>query len=313
MRKILVTGGFGYLGGRICTFLKDKGYSITIFERKDNADLPSWVKDMKIVYGDITDASSFNNCFRNINSVIHLAAVNEKVCETNPRLAYLVNCLGTQNALEEAKKAGCKKFIYLSTFHIYGQGHGRITESTVPNPTHLYGLTHFIGEQLCKKYTGENFRTIMLRFSNGIGAPAALSVDRWSLVVNELCKSAILNKKVELKSSGTQLRDFVSIDDLCSMIYLALSIKDSKLGDGIFNVGSGKSVSVKEIAELVAKEYRNMYNQEAELIIPKTEQEKSEPLQYVIDKARAIGFNPSTDLREEIRKTLKACEGFKKS
>ncbi|MFH1840196.1 MAG: NAD(P)-dependent oxidoreductase [Nanoarchaeota archaeon] len=308
--NILITGAFGYLGGRISLFFKKEGHEVSILSRRESDQVPNWVKDFKIIFGDVTDIDSLKSCCNDIDLVIHLAAINEIDCVNNPKLAYLVNCLGTQNMLEVAKLAGCSRFIYFSTFHVYGLSEGIIDESTVPNPTHLYGITHLVGEQLCKKYFDNEFRTIILRLSNGIGAPIDLNVNRWSLIINELCKFAVIDKKVELKSSGTQLRDFISIKDICQALNLFLNDKLSPKKNNIFNVGSGESISIKEVAKLIVEEYEQIYGSEIKLIIPSSDDNSFSQLKFRIDKIKQIGFNPTTNIKEEIKETLRLCEEF---
>lgn len=307
--KILITGGFGYIGGRLSQFLKIQKHDLTILANKGKKNIPVWAKGINIFYGDITDKNSLKNCFNGIDVIIHLASVNEIVCEKDPSKAYIVNCIGTQNVLEEAKNSGCKKFIYLSTFHVYGKNEGVISETLCPDPKSVYGITRLTGEQLCKKYSDENFKTIIIRLSNGIGAPADLLVDRWSLIMNELCKSAVTSQKIELKSPGYQYRDFIAIWDICLFIGILIN---KKLADKteIYNLGSGKAVMIKDVAQMINQVYIKTYNKNLKIIIPKDDGKRYNKLIFSIAKAKKIGFKPKTNLKNEIKNTLLACEWF---
>jgi len=198
VKKILITGGLGYVGGRVANYLKEKEpYAhILLTTRKKNRKLPQWTEKFSILEMDILDESSIVNCLkdRDIDIILHLAALNEIDSMRDPKLALEVNTKGTYRLLDIAYKTGIKKFIYFSTFHVYGDVLGSvITEETPTRPFHPYAITHRAAEDFVnyfKHYHG--MKTLMFRLSNGYGYPMHKEVNRWTLVFNDLSNTEIL-------------------------------------------------------------------------------------------------------------------------
>ena len=149
--NILITGGLGYVGGRVANYLKEKEPHTHIFltTRNRNRKLPQWSEKFTILEMDILNESSIVNCLKgkNIDIIIHLAALNEIDSMKDPKLALEVNTKGTYKLLDLACKAGIKNFIYFSTFHVYGDVlESVITEETPTRPFHPYAITHRAAE-----------------------------------------------------------------------------------------------------------------------------------------------------------------------
>lgn len=106
--RILVTGGFGYLGSHVSDFFLKKGHEVRILSRTGHPELATWSKQFEVLIGDISDYSSIENCCRNIDTVIHTAALNEVDCKTKDKEALLVNGLGTRHLLGDAYKNDVK-------------------------------------------------------------------------------------------------------------------------------------------------------------------------------------------------------------
>ena len=117
---VLITGGFGYLGGRIATELASKpGLAIRLGSRKIQLP-PTWLPQAEVAAMNILDPASLMSAMQGVRVVVHLAAMNENECLADPNKATLINTLGTLNVLQAAIDAGVKRFIYFSTAHIYG-------------------------------------------------------------------------------------------------------------------------------------------------------------------------------------------------
>lgn len=306
--NILITGASGYLGSRLAEHLQKK-HNVRGLVRNSYV---SSLDNCDIWRGDVTEPIFLfdkldNNICEDIDVVIHCAAINEKVAEDNPAQAFVVNCTGTYNMLKCAKEYGVKKFIYLSTFHVYGLNEGTINENTPLNPKSVHGKTHLIGENYCRLFDDENFKTIILRFANGIGKPVHYDVKRWDVVVNECCHSAILKNEINMKSDGRVLRDFVAISDLCQAI--DIMIKKNNLGDGIFNVGSGKSTTVKQVVDMIVEECDYIYGKKVKLTCPRS-QRKIIPMRYDVSKLKKLGYKSKTNVRNEIIETLQLCSDY---
>ena len=316
--NILITVGLGYVGGRIANYLKEKEphTHILVTTRNRNRKLPQWAEKFTILKMDILDESSIANCLRDkdINIIIHLAALNEIDSMKDPKLALEVNTKGTYRLLDLANKKGIKNFIYFSTFHVYGDIlEPVISEETPTRPFHPYAITHRAAEDFVnyfKHYYG--MKTLIFRLSNGYGYPMHKEVNRWTLVFNNLCKQAVTEGKILLKSSGRQYRDFVSLHDVARAVHHFVFIIPDGWGDGLYNLGGNCSMSVLEVAQKISDMYRSKYKKEIKI---KTKQDDnnlfvSKPVKYDIEKLMGTGFTLKGDMFFEIEKTMDLCKEF---
>ena len=301
--NILVTGGFGYLGSHICDYFSKKGHSIRILSRTNHSELSSWSKQFEIQLGDISEYESIENCCRNIDVVIHAAAMNEVECREKYREALLVNGLGTRDILEDAYRNKVQRFVYLSTFHIYGPPKTEIiTEETLPDPLNSYSLTHYVAESYCQQFNAENkLKCYILRISNGYGAPLFKSVNRWTLVLNDLCSMAYHENRIVLRSKGTQERDFVGIKDILQGIDIFAKKEIQNKENSIYNLGSGQNISILSLANTVADVYQERYGKEIPVETPSNalEPDIQNAFHFSIEKIKSTGYQPTSNLKEE--------------
>lgn len=154
--RFLITGGFGYLGSYCAEYLKSKGNEVTILGRKIPVYMEQWAKKFNIITGDITEENLSGKIPTDrYDCVIHFAAANEVKCKNNPKEAIVINTFGTENILNICEKLNIKRFIYISTFHVYGNSilNGVVNEKNNIETSSLYGMTHYFGELLTKSYT----------------------------------------------------------------------------------------------------------------------------------------------------------------
>ncbi|MFC1937088.1 NAD-dependent epimerase/dehydratase family protein [Chloroflexota bacterium] len=302
--RILVTGGFGYLGSHVSSYLFTRGHEVRIFSRTSHPELSEWSKQFELITGDISDYSSVENCCRGIDVVIHIAALNEVDCKTKDKESLLVNGLGTRNLLDDAHKNNVKKFIYFSTFHVYGiPKTGVITEETLPDPINNYSITHYLAERYCRQFEVERkVKSYILRISNGYGAPLFKSIRRWTLVLNDLCSTAFVQEKIILKSRGIQERDFIGIRDILQGVEIFVDKDIEDQGNNVYNLGGGWNVSIISLANAVAEVYEERYNKNIKIEIS---EDAAEPdikvsFKFSIDKIRKLGYRPTSVIRKEI-------------
>jgi UDP-glucose 4-epimerase len=292
---LLVTGARGYLGGRLLR------------------DLPG----SRAVLADITDADAFREALHEAgpaSALVHLAGANELVCAADITRGFLVNATSLTSVVRAAKEYGVRRVILFSTFHVYGETRdgGTISEATVPVPVHPYGITKLAGEHVARiAARRDGVELAIVRLSNGVGAPVAGDISRWSLVALDLCRQAHEHGVLALKSSGVQRRDFVSVADIVAAVEVLLGADAATLADPVFNLGSGTTTSVRELAGIVASEYRAAYGAAVELRAPAPDG-PAPTFHYDVTKLRALGFVPHTDLHREMRETLSFCERFRR-
>jgi UDP-glucose 4-epimerase len=308
---VLVTGGLGYLGGRISKFLaQNTDYQLRLGIYRQRSEVPDWLKNVSLVHLDLQCDDALDQICKGVKSIVHLAALNEIDSAQDPIKALSVNGGGTLKLLQAAERAGVLRFIYFSTAHVYGAPLvGNITEQTLPKPVHPYAITHRTAEDFVLAYHSQKKLTgVVLRLSNGFGAPVAPDVNRWTLLVNDLCRQAVTNGKLVLRSSGLQLRDFVTLEDVCRCVQHYLHLSPAMLEDGVFNVGGKCAMTVWEMAERIASRCKQTLGMSVstERQEPRPG-ETSEKLDYCVDKLYKTGFKIIGNAEREIDSTLLFC------
>ena len=213
MKKVLITGGCGYLGARLSKYLAESGYGVSVFCRSDPRKYDAWTALMEDVsVGDIRDETSVSKLVeKDYDAVIHLISLDHRKSEDNPSLVSSINVMPTWNLLDKFVKKGLKKFIYFSTIHVYGKLPNEIiTEDRISSPQNAYGLTHLLSENICNYFNEKTATTcINVRLSNSYGSPVFEENNCWWLVINELCKIAFEQNEIKLLSDGSPQRDFI--------------------------------------------------------------------------------------------------------
>ncbi len=313
MSTVLITGGTGFVGGRIARALSAT-HTVILSSRKnpDSKILLAHGAARGIMHQQLLDTTSFPG---DIDSVIHMAALNEWDCVSNPSEAIRVNIDETRIILDNAIKHGAKEFIYFSTAHAYGQLTGRVTEERLPAPVHPYAITHRAAEDYVNAAgIQKKINTVCLRLSNSFGAPVVPTVNRWTLLANDLAKQAIEKKQLTLLSNGCQYRDFISLSDVTAVVSEMISNGISNLKHPMYNLGSGQSMRVIDMANLIVSVHKELYNQELPIILPEGAIQTTEPgLQFDVSLLESAGFKMKNDFRAEIKNLLQFCrEHFSK-
>ena len=311
MAKVLITGGSGYIGGRLVQALvEEPRFQLRLGSRQPLVSRPAWPEAAEIVPLDLLSQEDLNAACRGVRYVIHLAALNEIESLANPEEALRINGLGSVKLLEAAKRAGVERFIYFSTAHVYGAPLvGIITEESLPRPHHPYAITHKVAEDfVLAAHDQKTIQGIVLRLSNGFGAPAA-NVNRWTLIVNDLCRQAVTTGKLVLKSSGLQWRDFITLTDVARSVQHLLNLPASACQDGLFNLGGECSLQIITLAQRIADRASRVLGFTPPIQRPEPGPTESfQPLEYRIDKLKSTGFTLNRNIDEEIDATLHFCK-----
>jgi UDP-glucose 4-epimerase len=251
---------------------------------------------------NLIDESTIVDVCKDIDIIVHAATYDERKIAKNPKEAVLVNAYGTKLLINDALNCGVKKFIYLSTFHVYGKSNGYINEDTQTIPLGDYGMTHLFAELYCKQYAEQKKMSfIITRSTNGIGVPASNDIDKWYLVLNDFCKSAFEQQKITLKTDGMQYRDFISITDVASGIETLIKDNPSVNNCEIYNISSQVIVTIRELVGIVADAYLKRYGKNVTIVIPETgEVNMGERLFIDSSKLRKLGWSSSVSIVETI-------------
>jgi len=310
--KVLVTGGFGYLGGRVAQFLAQSTQDEILLGTRIHANPPSWLPQAGVVSTRWNAPTQLLEISAGVDVIVHLAGMNAQDCVDDPVSALEINALATARLLQAAVGSGVKRFIYVSTAHVYGNPLvGTITEETCPVSLHPYATSHRAGEDAVRRaHRQVAIEGIVIRLSNAFGAPVHKEANCWMLLVNDLCRQAVTTGRMVLQTSGTQRRDFIALTDACRAIGHLLRLPVEKLGDGLFNVGGAWAPTILEMTQHVAARIHVVTGNRPEILRKEDPQtESSEILDYGMKKLIGTGFsvNGSGVIDREIDALIRFC------
>jgi len=305
-KTILITGGFGFLGGRLGQYLSEN-YNVILGSRSDQND-PHWLSTVKTLKIGWDNETSLNDACHLVDIVIHASGLNAQECSSDPEKALLVNGVYTQNLVKAAINQSVKKIIYLSTAHVYSDNLlGVITEDTPTTNIHPYATSHVAGEEAIllavrKKY----IEGVVVRIANAFGSPVSKDVNCWMLLVNDLCKQAVVERSLTLNSDIKTVRDFVTIRDLCSVIELL--IEDDNASN-VVNIGSGKAAcTIGKMAAKIQSNCLNVLGFEPPIILKQKPSRDKNSLQFKSNYLDNVDFNFTNDFDIEIRELIHFCK-----
>jgi UDP-glucose 4-epimerase len=279
-RRVLVTGGSGFIGRRVVSELTAEGAQVRVVDLKPHHD-----SSVELVQGDIADPAVLEEAFRGgLDSVVHLAAVTSVLRSLEqPKLTFKTNVEGTAMVLEAAREAGVSSLAFASTNAVTGPMEApAITEAATLRPLTPYGSTKAAAEMLMSAYTASyGVRCACLRLTNVYG-PGMQAKDS---IVARLMRAIRLGSTFEIYGDGTQVRDYVHVADVVAGMRLALS---NEVWQGPVVIGAGESLSVLDVIEAV----RSVTG--AELEVTHGPARAGEMPAVIVDnsRARAAGWSP---------------------
>ena len=245
----IVTGGAGFIGSNIAKHLVSTGHNVTIFDdlsngKKDNLD--SIIDKINFVNGDIRNFELLKNTLKNTDGVFHEAALASVQESFSKQQEYHdVNVKGTENILKLSKEFGFK-IVYASSSSIYGNPTKiPIEEDDPKNPINPYAQTKLDDENLAIKYAQMGVRVIGLRYFNVFGERQSPT---YAGVIKKFVKKVRNNEPPIINGDGQQTRDFVYVGDVVQANILAMK---SNVDYGFFNIGTGSSITILELANLI--------------------------------------------------------------
>lgn len=290
--RVLIAGGCGFVGGRLATHLTEGGCLVRLGSRQLVMP-PSWLPEAEITKLDWDDASALENSCADADVVIQASGMNAQDCAADPLAALSFNAIATARLASAALRAGVKRFLYLSTVHVYSSSlEGVITEDTCPKNTDSYAASHLAGEYAILDLNKKgHFKTTVLRLSNAFGAPVHKDVNCWMLLVNDLCRQAHQIGKIVLHGNGQQRRDFIALKDVCNVIEELIINKSHTDIPEVINVVSGNSLSVIAMAEVVQKRCAEILGYSPEIEISNVKKDKDQPpLLFKTERLENLGF-----------------------
>jgi len=303
--KSIITGGAGFIGSHLCERLVKEGHKVIVldnFSLGKKSNLKNISNKVKIVKRDIKNLKSINNLFKDVQNVFHLAALADIVPSIeNPDEYYNTNVTGTYNVLKASINNRVKRFIYTASSSCYGIPNKFPTkENSEISPQYPYALTKRLGEELVIHFANiYKLNATSLRLFNVYG-PRARTSGNYGAVFGVFLAQKIAKKPFTIVGDGTQTRDFTFVSDVTEAMLKVQ--KKSNLRGNIFNVGSGKTVSVNKIAkELGGKKKR----------IPKRPGEPDVTFADISKIKRKTGWKPKISIKEGIKVMLNNLDDWK--
>lgn len=308
--KILITGGFGYLGSRLAQFLANQASREIFLGSRQESIAPCWLPQAKVIKTLWDSPAALEETCRGMDMVIHLAGMNAQDCMKDSVAALNANAVATAQLLRSSILQKVKRFIYFSTAHVYGSPLvGVITEDVCPVNLHPYASSHRAGEDVVRAASqrGE-IESVVVRLSNAYGTPVHKGVNCWMLLVNDCCRQAVMTRQIVLHSNGIQRRDFITLSDTVRAIDHFVMCPAEALGNGLFNLGGGGAFRVIDMVEYIAKRCLIVLGYKPLILFSRINLDNtSQPLDYSIDKLLNTSFELEGRINDEIDGTLKFC------
>jgi UDP-glucose 4-epimerase len=292
-RKVLVTGGAGFIGSNLVRLLVEQGVMVRVLDNlstgyiKNIENLP-----VEFVQGNICDVNLVKNAVDGMDTIFHLAAhIGNVKSLKHPQEDAQINVLGTVNLLEAARKAGVQRIVYSSSAAIFGELLTMpIAEDHPQNPDSPYGVSKLAAEKYMLTFAKlYNMTVICLRYFNVYGIHQRY--DAYGNVIPIFAESLMMGKPVTIYGNGEQTRDFVNVKDVAKANFLAATRAQQT---GVYNLGSGFDITINKLAsycqeasEIKAVEVVNAPPRRGEVLHCRAD----------ISKARSdLGFEPSPDI-----------------
>lgn len=247
MKKILVTGGAGFIGSTLVPMLIEKNYEVRVLDNLSvgtEATLANY--PVELIVGDIRDKSVTQRAATGVDGIVHLAAHTNVIdSQSKPWEDMEVNVGGTLNMLIAARDQGVERFVMASSNAPVGECTPPIDESKPARPLSPYGASKLAGEGYCSAFHGSyGLGTVVLRFANVYGPKSGHK----SSVVAKFIREAMTSGVLTIYGDGKQTRDFIYAEDLCRAIQAGLETDSS--GE-TYQIATGVETSVLTLAQMV--------------------------------------------------------------
>jgi UDP-glucose 4-epimerase len=299
--KAIVTGGAGFIGSHVVDTLLTDGIQVTVLDnfstgRSENLNHVS--KKINLIDCDLAVQGEWIKHVNETDWVIHLAALADIVPSIQQPEAYFrANVNGTFNVLQAAKAAEVKRFIYIASSSCYGIPDKYPTpENAEIRPQYPYALAKRLGEELVMHWAQVyNFPALSLRFFNVYG-PRSRTSGTYGAVFGVFLGQKLADKPYTVVGDGEQTRDFTYVTDIAQAILA--SARSERAGE-IYNVGSGATVSVNRLVELLGGE---------KVYIPKRPGEPDSTFADISKIRRELGWEPQVSIEEGVAEILNHIE-----
>lgn len=312
-KKILVTGGFGYVGSRLTPHLLGLGHHVRVIDLllytkagvealKKEASFPKWKDRFELIEGDIRDPATVAQAVKGMDTVIHLAAIsNDPTGDIDEILTRQVNFDAVGLLLAAARAAGMKRFINASSSSVFGiKDVPDVTEQLEPEPITFYSKFKMLSEWLVTAAAAPDFCTVNIRPATICGYSPR---QRFDLTVNKLTADA-LRKRVITVHGGEQRRPNVGMSDAINLYGILTQTDPTLINGRTFNFGF-ENLKVIEIAKLIQAEVKDL-NVEIKVTDTLDQRDYHISSKKILD---VLGYQPVSSIRAEVANLRQALDG----
>jgi UDP-glucose 4-epimerase len=250
MKKVLLTGGAGFIGSHVADHLLEKGCAVTIYDNLSFGSRNHILDDVEFIEGDIADRDSVFSLFNEhtFDTVIHLAAIHFiPYCNQHPNLACRTNVEGTQNIFDAALASGkIERLFTASTAAVYPDMPGPIPETTIRGPMDVYGMTKSANEEQAAIFSRRSETHVSIgRFFNAVGGR-----ETNPHLVPDILKRIITSDTIEIGNTAPK-RDYIDVRDMARAVIAFVNGNQSSLDT--CNIGTGLIFDVEEIVSIISE------------------------------------------------------------
>lgn len=308
--NVLVTGGCGFIGHHLAKALVDRGDRVTVLDNFSTGFRERLPQGARLVEGDIRDRALLDRLFgeERFDLVFHTAALARiQPSIQDPVTSHDVNVNGTHALLDASRRHGVRRFVYSSSSSVYGPSAALpYREDMSADPRNPYAMQKWMGEELCRLYAHVyGLDTVCLRYFNVYG-PGMIPDGAYCTVLSIFQRQLSCGERLTITGDGTQRRDFTHVTDIVAG-NLAAADAPGRLDGEAFNLGYGRNVSVREIAETMLAAHGRSYDDGATHLPPRPNETPATLADH--GKARAaLGWTPTVAFEQGLAALLAAPE-----
>lgn len=263
-KKVLVTGGAGFIGSSLVPALLEQGAQVTVLDDLSTGSIDNLVavfEKITFIKGSITDYETCLQAAYDQSIVFHLAAIaSVSNCRQYPERCDQINIEGTRTLLSACKEANVKRFVLSSSAAVYGNLNGICQETAFCNPTSEYGYSKLMNELDCIEFQQKYALSCsILRYFNVYDEKQNGSLDHAGVMAKFTYRMEN-DLPITIYGDGSQTRDFVPLHAVVQA-NLFLGIAHDQYPKNIFNIGSGKSTSVKELFYILKQRFPHYHHE----------------------------------------------------